>query len=813
MTLTGARIPRKRRRAGVAAATAATMAAGLLLSVSLPATAAVPTGWTEVARDSFTRTLSGSWGKADLGGSYATSVTSGSTVSTSGSAGLATLREGHKFSATLSAVSARDVYLADSVKLTSSSSIASDILHGWNVRTQGDGSAYSTRIRFSSSGTTSLGVSRLNGGTSTWLGGVKLPFKVSAGQSVRGEVQVTGTSPIVVKARAYLVGSPVPAWQVEHSDTSAARLQPSGSVGVWDHAQVASSPVTLSHDDLSVASAPTTAEVADVPTTAVTSTAGRGALPIGTANYPIPTGALFVDGARGSDANSGSQSSPVRTVGAAVARASSGKSIVIRAGVYHESVTVPSTKSLTIQSYPKEAVWFDGSTPIRTWTKSGTVWVASGWTAEFSSTMGDTTLKSRMIGSNPMAADPDQVFVNGTQLTQVGSSSSVTAGKFYVNDAANTITIGTDPTGKDVRASDLAVALHMSGVNSVVQGIGFRRYATGYERRGTVRLGNSGGAVRNVVIVDNAAVGLAMSNVTKVVDRVTIERNGMLGIGGHQNDNSVIKNSIVSNNNTQNFKDAPVAGGIKLTAARTATIANVEARNNLGTGIWFDVSSYNMTIVNNVATGNRKHQIEVEISDKGIIANNVATGGEDGIILFNAGNFKVFNNEVGGSSLFGIKLAQDGRRQATHADGRDTRRPVPDSTVPWITRNVVLSNNVFGNGGYFQLYALDGKTRIAVDHWNLTVTGNLFNKRVVKSDPTMVAWGKGDNVTLERYESPAALAAAKNGAWRNAQTTSSKTLAAMSADKIAFVSVAIPLPTDVASATGMTAGIKRLGVG
>ena len=146
---------------------------------------------------------------------------------------------------------------------------------------------------------------------------------------------------------------------------------------------------------------------------------------------------------------------------------------------------------------------------------------------------------------------------------------------------------------------------------------------------------------------------------------MTVRRAGQMGIGGYQNDNSVVSNSIVSNNNTELFKDAPVSGGMKFGAARTMTVKNNEVNNNVGSGIWFDVSSYNLTIVNNTANGSTKHGIEVEVSAKGIIANNQAVnGGEDGIILFNSGNFKVFNNEVGGSKLFGIKLAQDERRQS-----------------------------------------------------------------------------------------------------------------------------------------------------
>ena len=159
---------------------------------------------------------------------------------------------------------------------------------------------------------------------------------------------------------------------------------------------------------------------------------------------------------------------------------------------------------------------------------------------------------------------------------------------------------------------------------------------------------------------------MTVSSPGKTIDHVTVQRAGMMGLGGNQTDNSTISNSIVSNNNTEGFKAEPEAGGMKFGASRTVTVDNVEANNNLGaSGIWFDVSSYDITVVNSTANGNTKFGIEIEVSGHGIIANNQAIGGEAGIILFDANDFKVFNNEVGNNTLYGIKLAQDERRQAS----------------------------------------------------------------------------------------------------------------------------------------------------
>jgi hypothetical protein len=75
----------------------------------------------------------------------------------------------------------------------------------------------------------------------------------------------------------------------------------------------------------------------------------------------------------------------------------------------------------------------------------------------------------------------------------------------------------------------------------------------------------------------------------------------------------------------------------------------------------------------------------------------------------------------------------------------------------------------------------------------------------------MVAWGEGDNITLQIYESPAALAAAKNPAWVNAQIAGTKRIEDMAPDKVSYQWAAKPIPQDVADATGLPADAELLG--
>lgn len=68
--------------------------------------------------------------------------------------------------------------------------------------------------------------------------------------------------------------------------------------------------------------------------------AATGAPAPGVSAYPVPANALFV-APDGSDRGPGTERHPLRTVTAAVKAARDGQTVVLRAGSYHESVTIP----------------------------------------------------------------------------------------------------------------------------------------------------------------------------------------------------------------------------------------------------------------------------------------------------------------------------------------------------------------------------------------------------------------------------------------------------------------------------------------
>ena len=553
-----------------------------------------------------------------------------------------------------------------------------------------------------------------------------------------------------------------------------------------------------------------TGVIAGAPSTAQAAT--TGAATVGTSNYAVPTGAIFVSAGSGNDANSGSSGSPLKTVATAISKASSGRTIVLRAGVYHESVVIPTAKTLTIQAYPNEAVWFDGSTRITAFSQSGSTWKTSGWTFAPSSVMdGKADNPGFVDPAHPMAARPDQVFYDGSPLAQVGSASKVTAGTFYVDPAAKTLTIGSNPSGHSVSATNLQQAIYVMSPGSTLQGFGVRRYATPYADRAAVRLANVNLTARDLVVQDSAMIGINVENNNAVIDHVTVMRSGMMGIGANAAYGLVIRNSLITNNNSEQFKPAPVSGGIKVTRSRGVTIQNNNTSSNYGSGIWLDESCYDVKVTGNVSSNNQYTGIQLEISGTAIIANNELSNQQFGIQLLDSTNVKVFNNAIGNNSKFGVRIFQDQRRQATASfAGHDPRRPIPDPTLTWVTKNITVANNAFGSGGYFQVWALDQVTHIPADSMAITVAGNLFNHRTTTVQATMLGWGSSDNSSITRYDTAASMLK-KSSELKNVETASSMPLSSMSSALSSAASQAIGLPSDVASAVGQPAGTKRVG--
>ena len=550
-----------------------------------------------------------------------------------------------------------------------------------------------------------------------------------------------------------------------------------------------------------------------------------GAVPVGTAAYAAPTTARYV-APNGSDTAAGTMTAPWRTVGKAVAAATSGSTIVLRAGTYHESVTVPATKQLTIQNAAGEAVWFDGSKVVSAWVADGDDWRLDGWTANFDHsptyTAGapDSTEPgwSFVNATWPMAAYPDQVFVDGAPQQQVKTRDAVVPGTFFVDTVADRIYLGTDPSGREVRSSALQTAVTMNGAGSVLRGVGVRRYATSLPLMGTVRALGNGSVLENVEVTDNATQGVFVRGAGSVVRHVTSSRNGLMGLLANNADGLLADGVRTDGNNTQHFNGAPAAGGFKLTRLRGVTVRDSEFLGNEGSGLWFDESVYDATIVGNDSIGNTRNGISFEISSKAVIADNlIARNGTTGLKVNNAQHVSIWNNTVTANKGRPMWLVQDARVASDLSEpGHDSRQALPDPTVTWILGPLTVKNNVItgGSGANCLLCIQDGALLRSGETIGISADGNVYS-RPTATTPTWVALWPSGTTSTKAYTTVSAFRTAKRQELTGAEHTGASVLDStyrlVPTVEATESVVAQPLDSTIAGLTGEVVGERHLG--
>ncbi len=84
-------------------------------------------------------------------------------------------------------------------------------------------------------------------------------------------------------------------------------------------------------------------------------------------------------------------------------------------------------------------------------------------------------------------------------------------GTFYVDDVGDRLYLGTDPTGRSVRASTIAKAVSIRGANSSMAGIGVRRFAPSVPHMGAVTIEAPDVTLSDMRIERNATTGLHVS--------------------------------------------------------------------------------------------------------------------------------------------------------------------------------------------------------------------------------------------------------------------------------------------------------------
>lgn len=781
---------------------------------------------TELARDGFDRTVASGWGTSELGGA-SWSVLGGTASTVGGStATVKGVAPGRSMRAALPTV-ASDASVWAEVRIPA----ATQFYYATESRRQPDGSSYRGRVRVDANRVLYNEITRLNGVGETILAQKRLR-SVSVGQVVHVEISASGSEAVYLTSRVWIKGTTVPSMQTAYTDTSSARIAKPGTIGVWGYVSgttIAANNTTTDvvTEAFGATSYSTTAPVAPPVAPPVATASGQvGSLAVGTAAYPLPSGAIYVSSASGNDGAAGTVSAPLKTVAKAIEKAKAGSTIVLRGGSYHESIMIPPSKPLTLQNYPREAAWFDGSTKVGSISTSGAVWKADGWTAKFDSgptyTKGGTDSTAAgwqfVNPAYPMAAHPDQLWIGGAEQTQVGSLSQVKAGTFYADYAANRLYFGTNPSGKTVEASDIAQAMSLRAPGTVIRGIGVRRYADSVYMQGVITSYFAQQALENVEVRDSATAGVGFYASSSKLTKVSIIGSGQMGFQAEKADGLVIDNVLLKNNNDQNFNPAPAAGAVKITTTRGVRFTNSEVVGTRGNSFWADHSVYDMTITGNNIHDNGRYGIVLEISSTATVADNVISNNAwDGIVVQDTDKVNIWNNTVVGNRR-AVYVAQDSRRiTQLNVPGHDPRRSQPDLSMPWIARDIVLGNNILGTSrsdaeavvtAQSQERLVDGNEMISSSN------GNVFSQPTTGTPSAAVVWAKKATYGM-RYAKLSDYVAATGRDKSSIAVVGSAALTSqltpVSSLTAQVGAVAQPLPAAVAAKVGVATGTKHLG--
>lgn len=404
---------------------------------------------------------------------------------------------------------------------------------------------------------------------------------------------------------------------------------------------------------------------------------------------------IFVDAVAGSDINPGTAAKPTQTIQAALnkavtsAKSGVGSKIMLAPGTYRESLTVNSTGNgtITIQASTPGAAVVDGADVLAGWSRASANVYATHWT----DTVGGCPLPANWYkGMPPIVQANEMVFVNGTLMTQVMSSSQLRAGTFYVNKSSQQVQVY-PPSGTNMSSASVEIAarrsvLNISGSSNLVfRGLTFQHAASCMNA--TAATVNSS---TNVLFDDDRAVwnnwgGIGISGSRNVtVENTYASYNGGNGLGGFEDFNSVWTNNETDFNNWRGNMIGLydfAQGGTKVLHARGATVTNDRAYYNASQGLWFDTDNENVTINGAKLAGNLVGNLQLEASQGPFTVENSTFCSGSGIQILNSAYITFTGNTLynnGGFTSFqngGLFLAGDsaGRTFTNFTTGKFTR--------------------------------------------------------------------------------------------------------------------------------------------
>src|SRR6202451_528838 len=349
-------------------------------------------------------------------------------------------------------------------------------------------------------------------------------------------------------------------------------------------------------------------------------------------NENLETAAIYVDTVHGSDNNNGSQSAPLKTIGASVTMAmannhsSIGSKVIINPGTYREAVAVDGSKKstslpITFQAATNGTVFVSGSQLIPGWTvSSGNSKIyEANWTYDFPVCAPQAPPAP---AQQEIVLEPEMLIVNSVPLTQVLTLTSMLPGTFYIDDTHKLLCAsppsGTNMTTATVETATLPNVLTVSGQSNLVfRGLTFQ-YTNSCPQSAAVVVG--GNATNILFDTDNFLWNNAMGVDFTTVEEFTVQNsaanyNGQVGFASHEVKNSLWQSNTANYNNWRGAQGAFYTwdtGGTKWMWDHDATYKNMVSNFNQANGVAWDTDNENVTFTGGISAFNIVNGIQVE---------------------------------------------------------------------------------------------------------------------------------------------------------------------------------------------------------
>jgi hypothetical protein len=162
-------------------------------------------------------------------------------------------------------------------------------------------------------------------------------------------------------------------------------------------------------------------------------------------------------------------------------------------------------------------------------------------------------------------------------------------------------------------------------------------------QRGAVWVAGAGWTLDRLEVRQNHALGVYLSDAPRGrLLHSTVTDNGQLGVGIYRSDRVLVDDVDISRNNTDGFWIADwESGGLKVTYSRATTVRGCTVDDNLGVGLWADISNRAITFADNSITRNAADGVRFEISYSGSIVGNVLV--ENGFGLGRGGGTSLYS--------------------------------------------------------------------------------------------------------------------------------------------------------------------------